>query len=105
MQIQFNTDHNIPGTEKLADRVRTVVEASLGRYADRITRVEIHVSDENGDKSGQYDKRCMLEARLAGRQPTAVTHHAATVDLAVDGAVEKLMRSLDSTLSRVDEPR
>jgi len=47
--------------------------------------------------------RCLLEARLAGRQPVAVTDAAATVEQAVDGAVRKMRRSLDSTLGRLQK--
>jgi ribosome-associated translation inhibitor RaiA len=101
MQIQINTDDNIEGREEFADQIKGVVESALERFSDRITRVEVHLSDENGRKSGQDDKRCMMEARVAGRQPTAVTHQAATLDQAVDGAAEKLKRSLESTLERL----
>jgi hypothetical protein len=34
-------------------------------------------------------------------QPIAVSHQAATPEQAVDGAVEQLKRSLDSTLGRL----
>jgi ribosomal subunit interface protein len=101
MQIQINTDDNIEVREDLADQVKGVVESALERFSDRITRVEVHLSDENGRKGGQDDKRCMMEARVAGRQPTAATHRAATLDQAVDGAAEKLKRSLESTLERL----
>jgi ribosome-associated translation inhibitor RaiA len=47
--------------------------------------------------------RCLLEARLAGLQPVTVSHQAATMEQAVDGAVDKLKRSLDSTLERLGE--
>jgi hypothetical protein len=101
MQIKINTDHNIHGREKLADEVRSVVEGALVRFSDRITRVEVHLADESSHhKSGKDDKRCMMEARLAGRQPTAVTHHAATLELAVEGAAAKLKRTVESTLGR-----
>ena len=43
----------------------------------------------------------MMEARLEGRQPIAVTNEAATVDRAVDGAADKLNRLIESTLGRV----
>lgn len=105
MQVQVNTDHNITGHEALAARVRSVVENTLSRFSDRITRVEVHLSDENGAKSGRGDQRCMLEARLEGRQPIAVTHQADTLDQAVDGAAEKLSHAIDSTLGRADDPR
>ena len=100
MQIQINTDHNIDGHEALAAQVSEVVESALSLVSDHITRVEVHLSDENGDKRGQSDKRCMLEARMEGRQPIAVTHQAATLVQAVDGAADKLTRLIESTLGR-----
>ena len=103
MIIQVNTDSNIEGTRELADQVKTVVQTSLERFSSQITRVEVHLSDENsGKKFGTEDKRCLLEARLAGLQPLAVSHQAATMELAVDGAVDKLMRSIDATLGKLD---
>ena len=101
MQIQINTDHNIEGHEALADQVRGVVETALNRVSDHITRVEVHLSDENGDKRGENDKRCMMEARLEGRQPIAVTQQSVTVDQAVDGAAGKLVRLIESTLGAI----
>jgi ribosome-associated translation inhibitor RaiA len=105
MHIQINTDSNIEGREELTSHVKGVVEGALSRFSDRITRVEVHLSDQNSDKSGQDDKRCMMEARLEGRQPTAVTHQAASLDDAVDGAADKLKRSLESTLERLKDDR
>jgi ribosome-associated translation inhibitor RaiA len=101
MQIQVNTDDNIEGREKLTAYVRNVVENTLSQFNKRITRVEVHLSDQNGDKSGRDNKRCMMEARLQGRQPTAVTHQAATMDQAVDGAADRLQRSIERELGRV----
>lgn len=105
MHIQINTDSNIEGREKLASYVKGVVEEGLSRFSDRITRVEVHLSDQNSDKDGQDDKRCVLEARLEGRQPTAVTHQAANVNDAVEGATDKLKRTLESTLERMKDDR
>jgi ribosomal subunit interface protein len=103
MHIQINTDSNIEGREELATHVERVVESVLSRFSKRITRVEVHLSDQNGDKNGH--KRCMMEARLQGRQPTAATHEAASLDDAVSGAADKLKRSLESTLERLKEDR
>lgn len=101
MLIQVNTDNHISGREALSTRVEATVQSALSRFSDRITRVEVHLSDENGRKTGPDDKRCVLEARLEGRPPTAVTHMAATLDEAVSGAADKLTSSLDSTLGRL----
>ena len=103
MQIQINTDHNIEGHEALAAQVSGVVANALRRNSDHLTRVEVHLSDEDSDKGGQNEKRCVMEARLEGRQPVAVTHQAETLDQAVNGAAEKLARLIESTLSRLHD--
>jgi ribosome-associated translation inhibitor RaiA len=105
MQVQVNTDHTIEGHEALAARIRGVVESALSRMSDHITRVEVHVTDERGPKRGKNDKRCMMEARLEGHQPVAVTDEAATVDLAVNGAADKLARLIEHTLGKLHDQR
>lgn len=103
MNIHVNHDHTIAGSAGLKAHVESVVESSLGHFQQRITRVEVHLTDENGGKSGTDDKRCVMEARVEGRHPNAVTHHAGTIDDAIDGAAEKLKRSIESTLGRLGE--
>lgn len=105
MHIQINTDSNIEGREELASHVTGVVEDALSRFSDRITRVEVHLSDQNSDKGGQDDRRCMMEARLEGRRPTAVTHQAASLRDAIDGAADKLKRSIEGTVERLEDVR
>jgi len=101
MLVQVNTDRNIEGSAALAERVEAALREALGRFTGRITRVEVHLSDHNAVKGGANDKRCLLEARLAGLKPIAVSHEAATIEQAVDGATRQLERSLDSTLGRL----
>jgi hypothetical protein len=45
----------------------------------------------------------VMEARLEGRQPVAVAHQATTVEQAVEGAVHKLARLIESTLGRLHD--
>jgi ribosome-associated translation inhibitor RaiA len=102
MQIQINTDGNIECHEQVAEQVEAVVRNALQRFTEKITRVEVHLSDENSDKKfGAEDERCLLEARPAGHQPIAVSHEAATTELAVEGALERLTHLLDGTLERM----
>lgn len=105
MKIQLNTDVHIQGTEALAAQVSATVTQALERFSAHISRVEVHLSDENGGKNGPHDQRCMLEARLEGRQPLAVTDQAATLEQAVHGAAQKLAHLLDSTLGRLHDHR
>lgn len=104
MIIQINTDNNIAGREELAEQAEAAVENMLAHLAEHITRVEVHLSDENSDKkSGSHDKRCMMEARLKGHQPIAVSDEAESIGQAIDGAAEKLKRVLDDTLGRLSD--
>jgi ribosome-associated translation inhibitor RaiA len=103
MKIQINTDNHITRREALAQQAEATVTSALGHLAEHITRVEVHLSDENGKKTGGRDKRCMMEARLEGHQPIAVTDEADRLDEATAGAADKLKRSLDHTLSRVND--
>jgi hypothetical protein len=74
----------------------------ISRFSDHITRLEVHLADENGPKGGENDIRCTLEARLEGRQPMAVTHHAGTIPLAVQGAANSLVSMIDTALGRTE---
>jgi ribosome-associated translation inhibitor RaiA len=103
MQIQVNTDHNLEGREALIHWVEAEVRQILDRFSDHITRVEVHLSDENSGKSGGDDKRCLMEARISSRQPLAVHHHAGSLNDAFSGAAEKMKRSLESALGRLKD--
>ena len=63
MQFQFNSDSSVMGTDNVAERIEAVCRQKLARFEDRLTRLEVHVSDENASKGGSDDKTCMIEAR------------------------------------------
>jgi hypothetical protein len=58
MQILINTDHNIQSGDDVTAAVETALEHSLRNIHHHITRVEVHLSDENAGKGGTNDKRC-----------------------------------------------
>ena len=100
MKILINTGPNIDGHEALARQAEYTVESSLGHLAEHVTRVEVHLSDENSDKGGSMDKRCLMEARIEGQQPIAVTYKSETAAQAVAGAAEKLKQAVGHALDR-----
>ncbi|WP_010587970.1 HPF/RaiA family ribosome-associated protein [Schlesneria paludicola] len=102
MKVQVSTDKRVDGSTAIVSEVTTMVESSLARYRERLTRVEVHLSDVNGPKGG-VDHRCALEARPAGLDAVAVTHNAQTPFEAAKGAVEKMLRLLTSTFGRHDD--
>ena len=101
MQIQVNSDNHIQSSQRLEEWVRTTIESTLDRYEEDLTRVEVHLSDENGDKPGPHDLRCQLEARPKGHQPISVTHKADSLELAIDGAAEKLEHALEHLFGKL----
>lgn len=105
MHVQVNSDSNVGIHEEFALRVAEAVENALSRFSDQVTRIEVHLSDVNAGKGGAYDKRCTMEARLAGLQPIAVSHQADTIQHAIDGASGKLERALDSAVGKLHHSR
>jgi ribosome-associated translation inhibitor RaiA len=101
MHVEVHTDNHIQGGEELARRVESEVEGALGRFGDQIVRVIVQLNDTNADKSGDRDKRCLMEARIAGHPPVAVSHEAGSLDAAIDAAAEKLERSLDHLFDKL----
>jgi ribosome-associated translation inhibitor RaiA len=101
MQIQINTDKNVNGNEGLIISSTSLISEELSRFSEQITRVEVHFSDEDGNKDGFNDKRCMVEARLAGMNPIAVINVANTHEQAVFGALNKLKTSLKTITGRL----
>ena len=100
MEILLNTDSSIQGREEFADRLGADIAKMLERVSDHITRIEVHLSVEGG-KHGHDDKRCLLEARMEGHLPLAVTEHSQSIDKAVHGACEKMRRLIDTTMGRI----
>jgi hypothetical protein len=103
MQIQINTDHHLQGSEAREQWASDLVEAAMANFADNVTRVEVHLSDENAGKGGEAAFRCVMEARVNGRAPIAVTNDAPSLDSAVNGAVHKLVRATEHAMGRADK--
>lgn len=101
MLVEVNTDKNIKNSERLIEYCKSMVEAELDRFAEHITRVEIHLSDENGEKGGDDDKRCLIETKLKGKSPVAVKNTAANVDDAISGAIDKIVKVLETSVDKM----
>jgi ribosome-associated translation inhibitor RaiA len=85
------------------DRVQGVIEGRLERFEGSITRVEVHLFDLNSGKFGERDKRCTMEAQLAGMGPIAAIHEASTLAEAIHAAADKLERAVEHALGRPEE--
>lgn len=103
MQIHVNTDNNIEGSARMSAYFNETLTNALARFEDIITTVRVHLSDENAEKEGSNDKRCLLEARVKGLKPIVVSHNAENIDFAFSGAIDKLTKSLDSSVGKLRE--
>ena len=101
MEILINTDHNIEGTAQMRSYFQEQIENQFERFSEHLSRIEVKISDENGDKKSENDKRCVLEARIKGMQPIAVTSFGNTVEKAFNTAADKMKTSLDSTIGKL----
>ena len=101
MEILINTDHNIEGPAQMRAYFQEQIETQFERFREHLSRIEVKISDENGDKKSENDKRCVLEARIKGMQPIAVTSFGNTVEKAFNTAADKLKTSLDSTIGKL----
>ena len=101
MRIQLNTDKNIEGTESLESFVSEKIRSALKHYIDKITRIEVHLSDQNADKGGKDDIQCKIEARLEGIQPVIVVSKSSSIEKALDDAADKMKVSLSTIIGKI----
>ena len=100
MRVQVNSDKQVKVDAEFSQALKAEVKRALARFEDRLTTVEIFVSDVNSAKPGLRDKRCLVEARQAGKKPVSANFAAATVEQAVRGAAGKMKRLLETSFGK-----
>ncbi len=103
MQILLHSDSYTDGGHLMAGHLQQVVQDAMARFAERVTRVEAHLSDVNSQaKSSDGDIHCTLEAKLVGHDAIVVKGHASNAHQAIEGAVRKLKRAIGTELAKHD---
>lgn len=106
MHILLHSDLNTDGSLLMTEHFTGVVNGALGRYGDRVTRVEAHLRDVDGQaRSSAGEIHCTLEARLVGRAAVVVKAHAGNAHEAIDGAVRRLRRAVGAEIGKHDDSR
>jgi len=103
MQINVNTDRTITNHQGLDEHVESIVRGSIDRFGEHITRVDVHLSNENREKGADGGNYCMMEARVSGYQPIVVHEHSEDLRQSIKNAGGKLARALDSALGRLQD--
>jgi ribosome-associated translation inhibitor RaiA len=103
MQIQVNSDNTVASHAPLVSHVESVVKEFLNRFSEKISRVEVHLSVINDHKNKGGEHHCLMEARMEGHPPIAAGANAESLHQAIHAAAEKLKKSIESTLGRIDD--
>ena len=102
MLIQINYG-SVQHSDSLDEHVKKHVNDDLKYLADRVTRVEVHLHDDNAHKTGGNDCRCNLEARIAGHQPIAVDDTSDNLYKSITTASHKLGRAVKHHVDKHDK--
>lgn len=106
MQILLHTDPNTDGSAAMSEHLNQIVTDALGRFGERLIRVEAHLSDQNGkNKAGDDDIHCLFEATLVGEPAIIVKAAAGNAHQAIAEALRKLKRAVDTAIARHDPSR
>lgn len=102
MLIQVNFG-DVERSDAIDQFVRDKVMSHLGHLAEKLTRVEVHLRDDNSSaKSSHNDKRCTMEARPAGRQPLVVEHTGDDLYRVITETAGKLSRAVKTNVDRAE---
>ena len=101
MHVNINSDNHVDVKESLVLQWQTDITTGLARFGDRITRVEVHLTDENSRVKGGSDViRCLMEARPASQQPVSVEVRAASANQAIQEGIDTLERRLSAMFEK-----
>ncbi|HEX8877364.1 MAG TPA: HPF/RaiA family ribosome-associated protein [Phycisphaerales bacterium] len=93
----------VDGSIKTTDAMRTFVHqrlaAALGRFEERIRRVEVRITDENGPRGG-VDKLCRVTATIAGAGPLMIEKRASDFYEAIARATNAVKQNVVRRVSK-----
>ncbi len=105
MTIQINAAKIFHVHEMFENTLKDRLSAELRRFDDYISDLELHITDENGIKTGTNDIKSVLEAHLKGMKSVVVTEKANTLDESVNAAIDRIKDSLDSMIGKSRDQR
>jgi len=101
MHIQLNPAQGVTLSPALEEHINKQLESVDRRFGERLTRIEVYLTDVNGPKGG-LNKQCKLEARPRGGDPLLAELLHEDVYDAVTGAVKRLESVLSNHFGKRD---
>lgn len=106
MDIRFNSDNAINGSADMAQAVEhRLTERLETRFGDRLTTIEVHVRDVDGESNRADGVEARLEARPKNGDPIFVAERGEKPMDAVNSALGTLVNRLDSVFGKADRHR
>jgi ribosome-associated translation inhibitor RaiA len=100
MLVQVNFG-DVQHSQAIVSWTEERLRSQLGHLTEKLTRVEVHLRDDNSSaKASRDDKRCVMEARIAGRRPLAVNHSGDDLYQVIGEAAGKLSRAVKADIER-----
>ncbi len=88
---------------RLTEGLRTLAERrlrfALGSTSSRVRRIVMRLADENGPRGGA-DKRCTIQANLAGAPPVVIEQQETDLYVAIDRAAGRAGRTVARQLKK-----
>ena len=101
MEIRVHTDNHITGSENFFEKYSEELNKKLHRFTEYLSGADIYFVDENKAKASINDKKCTIEIKIKNKPPEAVSHNADTINLAFNGAIDKMNHLLDSRIGKL----
>lgn len=106
MDIRFNTDNAIDGSAEMTQAVQErITERLETRFGSRLTTIEVHVRDVDGDSNRADGVEARLEARPKNGQPIFVAERAEKPLEAMNAALSTMVARLDKVFGKADRHR
>ena len=98
MQILIHArDYSV--TPALRDFIKRKLGFGIGRYADRIARINVYLKDTNGPRGG-VDQHCRVDIAMNLRGTFAAEATELDIYTAIKVAVDRVARRVGTTIDR-----
>lgn len=91
---------NFTLTEAIESHTQEKLETMIHHYGDRILKVIVHMSDDNGPKGGE-DKHCHIHVEMKKLPTVVIEDSEDNLYTAIDKATHRAERAVRKSLEKV----
>ena len=91
---------NFSLTEAISNHTHQKLESMLHHFGDKILKVIVHLSDDNGPKGG-VDKHCHIHVEMKKLPTVVIEDSEENLYTAIDNATHRAERAVRKTVEKV----